>query len=314
MNAELINELVLSTALSPSRLSLCVPIGSDHILVESSRFLDDGQLITVRADTGTEGFPEHTHDYIEIVYMCRGHSRHIVNGETIELKEGEFLFLSQNSHQKNLPSDEGDIAINFIVRPAFFKQILAMLGDKETLLHRFIIQCLMGDSGKAAFLHFCSCDMRTVQNLVENLVWNLLHESQDADKINELTMGLLFIHLMDDVDDIGYNGGNNSFIFTVLDYIERNYADGSLTELGVLTYYDVNALSKQIKRLTGKTYTMLVQEKRLMKACEFLKNTSLGIAEVAQRVGYENVSYFHRLFFKTYGTSPKKYRTQKQKI
>ena len=127
-------------------------------------------------------------------------------------------------------------------------------------------------------------------------------------------MGLLFIHLMDDVDDIGYNGGNNSFIFTVLDYIERNYADGSLTELGVLTYYDVNALSKQIKRLTGKTYTMLVQEKRLMKACEFLKNTSLGIAEVAQRVGYENVSYFHRLFFKTYGTSPKKYRTQKQKI
>lgn len=83
--------------------------------------------------------------------------------------------------------------------------------------------------------------MCTVQNLVENLVWNLLYESRDADKINELTMSLLFIHLMNDVDDIGYNGGNSSFIFTVLDYIERNYADGSLTDLGVLTYYDVNA-------------------------------------------------------------------------
>ena len=104
MNAELINELVLSTALNPSRLSLRTPIGSDHILVESSRFLDENQLITVRADTGTAGFPEHTHDYIEIVYMCCGHSSHIVDGETIELKEGEFLFLSQNSHQENLPS------------------------------------------------------------------------------------------------------------------------------------------------------------------------------------------------------------------
>ena len=308
MNAELINELVLSTALNPSRLSWRTPIGRDHILVESSSFLDENQLITVRADTGTAGFPEHTHDYIEIVYMCCGHSSHIVNGETIELKEGEFLFLSQNSHQENLPSGEEDIAINFIVRPAFFKQILIMLGGKETLLHRFIIQCLTGDSGNAAFLHFCSSDMCTVQNLVENLVWNLLYESRDADKINELTMSLLFIHLMNDVDDIGYNGGNSSFIFTVLDYIERNYADGSLTDLGVLTYYDVNALSKQIKRFTGKTYTQLVQEKRLMKACELLKNTALGIEEVSRRVGYDNVSYFHRLFFKTYGVTPKKYR------
>lgn len=314
MNAELINELVLSTVQNPSGLSLCLPSGSERILVESSKFLKDGQLITVRADTGTAGFPEHTHDYVEIVYMCRGQCTHIVNGETISLKEGEFLFLSQNSRQENLPSGEDDIAINFIVRPAFFKQILAMLGEKETLLHRFIIQCLIGTSGKATFLHFCVSDVFSVQNLVENLVWNLLHESSDANRINELTMSLLFIHLMNNVDDIGYNGSDSdSFIFKVLEYIEKNYTDGSLNDLAARIFYDANALSKQIKRLTGKTYTQLVQEKRLMKSCELLKNTTLGIEDVSLKVGYDNVSYFHRLFFRTYGISPKKYRDSERK-
>ena len=69
-----------------------------------------------------------THDYIEIVYMCQGQTTHIVNGEHVVLEQGDFLFLSQNSRQENLPSGKDDIAINFIVHPDFFKQILVLLG------------------------------------------------------------------------------------------------------------------------------------------------------------------------------------------
>ena len=39
-----------------------------------------------------------------------------------------------------------------------------------------------------------------------------------------------------------------------------------------------------------------------------LKNTSLSVEEIALAVGYENKSYFHRIFNAKYGTSPKKYK------
>lgn len=312
MDIGLLEELVRFTQSSPSHLPKQAGNGSDRLLVEGSKFLAGDKLITVRADTSTEGFPEHTHDYIEIVYICKGTATHIINGERVELEPGDFLMLSQNSHQRNLPRPDGSLSINFIVKPNFFRQILLMLGDKETLLHRFIIECLLGGRGEAAFLRFRAAEVYTVQNLIENLIWNLLRETPESEKINELTVSLLLLQLMNNIDVIGFNGSRDPFIFKVLDYIERNYVDGSLAGLSELTYYNVNALSKQIKQMTGKTYTQLVQEKRLTKACSLLKNTDIGVKEIAQLVGYDNISYFHRLFFRTFGVSPKKYRDREK--
>ena len=314
MDVGLLLELVRSTTQNPSKLSRQAACGKEAVLVEGRNFLGSEKLITVRADTSTDGFPEHTHDYIEIVYMCQGKTEHIVNGEKVLLAQGDFLFLSQNSKQINLPSGKEDIAVNFIVHPDFLMQILAMLGEKETMIHRFIIECLTGDTGKATFLHFCASKSPAVQNLVENMIWNHLYETSYSDKINELTMSLLLIHLMNNVEDISYNGSGNPLVFRMLDYIENHYADGSLMELSRLTFYDVNALSKQIKRLTGKNYTQFLQEKRISKACSLLKNTDMGIKEIAQQVGYDNISYFHRLFSKACGMSPKKYRDREKRI
>ena len=314
MDVGLLLELVRSTTQNPSKLSRQAACGKEAVLVEGRNFLGSEKLITVRADTSTDGFPEHTHDYIEIVYMCQGKTEHIVNGEKVLLAQGDFLFLSQNSKQINLPSGKDDIAVNFIVHPDFLKQILAMLGEKETMIHRFIIECLTGDTGKATFLHFCASKSPAVQNLVENMIWNHLYETSYSDKINELTMSLLLIHLMNNVEDISYNGSGNPLVFRMLDYIENHYADGSLMELSRLTFYDVNALSKQIKRLTGKNYTQFLQEKRISKACSLLRNTHMGIKEIAQQVGYDNISYFHRLFSKACGMSPKKYRDREKRI
>jgi len=42
--------------------------------------------------------------------------------------------------------------------------------------------------------------------------------------------------------------------------------------------------------------------------CFLLKNTNMTIEEIASNVGYENISFFYRLFKKRYGTSPKKYK------
>ena len=97
-------------------------------------------------------------------------------------------------------------------------------------------------------------------------------------------------------------------IVKVLRYIEENYSTGSLTEIADTLHYDLCWLSREVKRRTGRTYKELLQEKRLTQAAYYLKHTSLGVDEVGEAVGYSNLSYFHRIFQKKYGFTPKKYR------
>jgi AraC-like DNA-binding protein len=51
-----------------------------------------------------------------------------------------------------------------------------------------------------------------------------------------------------------------------------------------------------------------LQERRLQQAAWLLEHTTQRVSDIAVSVGYENVSYFHRIFQKRFGLSPKKYR------
>lgn len=309
INQELLNELINYSLHSPSLMANDNLKNDDNnFVVEGKKALTNEHLIAVRADIGCNHVPEHSHDYVEIIFMCQGSKVNIVNGESVLLSQGEILLLSQNCRHENLPSGSEDVSVNFIVLPHFFEHALKMLGEEETLLHSFIIQCLRNDDGKSSYLHFKVADILPITNLIETLIWNLINEEQNQRKINETTMGLLFLQLLNHIDELDYNKDSSGVIFHVLKYIDAHFADGSLTDLADSLFYDFNTLSKQIKKLTGKTYTQLVQEKRLNQACILLNSTHLGVAEISGLVGYENVSYFHRLFYRTYGISPKNFR------
>lgn len=276
-------------------------------VINSKKMLSAGKLITVRPHTRFVHFPEHTHDYVEVIYMCSGSTTHIIDGDRIVLKEGDLLFLSQNARQEILPAGKEDIAVNFIILPAFFDSTLQMLGEEETPLRRFLIECLKENSS-AGYLHFEVADVLPVQNLVENLIWTLIHETPNKRNINQTTMGLLFLQLMNHADRLVSQREEERTLVQVLRYIEEHYKEGTLTELAALLHYEFTGLSREIKRKTGKNYTELVQEKRLSQACFLLKSTNLNVETIAGQVGYDNVSYFHRLFRKQFGVSPKKYR------
>lgn len=307
MRKDLIEKLIIHTHENPSFL-LESKNDEDRIIIEGAKLMKKEKLIAVRADTNTKHFPEHCHDYVEIIYMYQGTRTNIINNETVVLNKGDILFMTPNCRQENLPSTEQDIAVNFVVLPPFFEKALEMLNSEESLLHSFIVQCLRGDNSKSSYLHFRVLDVLPVQNLIENLIWNLLDDCPEHRNINETTMGLILLQLLSHVDDIGYSGDDSNLIFHVLKYIEAHFANGSLTELSQTLFYDFNALSKRIKKLTGKTYTDLVQEKRISHACFLLESTNLGISEISQLVGYDNISYFHRIFRKFQRMSPKKYR------
>ena len=289
-------------------------VSSEENTFDAKKLLEKGKLITVRPHTRFVHFPAHTHNYVEVIYMCSGSTTHIVNGNKVLLEQGELLFLNQHAVQEIYPAKMDDIAVNFIILPEFFDYALRMMETEENMLRRFVIDCLRGDNQSAAYLHFKVADVLPVQNLVENLIWTLRNRQPNKRSINQVTMGLLFLQLVNHIDRVETDGGdeNGRFIMTVLNYIEEHYRDGELSDLADELHYDLYWMSREIRRRTGKTYTELVQEKRLSQAAYLLANTAMSVMDIGLAVGYENMSYFHRIFQKKYGTTPRKYRVRER--
>ncbi len=276
-------------------------------VINSRKLLGAGKLITVRPHTRFVHFPAHSHDYVEIVYMCKGSTTHVIDGKKIKLREGELLFLCQGTEHEICSAGKEDIGVNFIILPVFFDNTLKMIGEEDTPLRRFIIDCLKNNINATGYLHFEVSDVLPIQNLIENLIWTLIHDTPNKRNINQVTMGLLFLQLINHTDRLK-QPESEEIIVKILRYIEENYKTASLSELSALLHYDVSALSREIKKQTGKNYTQLLQEKRLSQSCFLLKNTDMSVKQVAESIGYENLSFFFRLFKSEYGISPKKYK------
>ena len=313
MNAVILNRLSSITSEEReilggrSHIDRSIYMDGSRDVISGEKLLERGKLIAIRPHTRFIAFPEHTHDYVEMVYMCQGETRHTVNGNAISLHQGELLMLGQNARQSIETAGEKDIAVNFIVRPAFFSGTLPFLGEEETPLRRFVVSCLTGEN-EAGYLLFHVAESLPVQNLIENLLFTLLEDIPNKRGILQMTMGLLFAQLMNHTEALQFETREQNAVISVLRYLEEHYRDGSLTEIADRLHYELPSLSRLIRQKTGKNYTELLQEKRLIQAAWLLRNTDKNVDEIANAVGYENLSYFHRLFSARFGKSPKKYR------
>lgn len=113
MNQELLNELRQISDEEQGYLKGQVDVDRgiymepETHMVDYKRLIESGKTIEIRTHTRFVHFPAHTHNYVELIYMCSGQTTHIVNGDRIELKTGEMLFLNQNATQEIYPAGRG---------------------------------------------------------------------------------------------------------------------------------------------------------------------------------------------------------------
>jgi AraC-like DNA-binding protein len=282
-----------------------------EFIVDSRKMLRRRQFIDIRPHTRFIHFPEHSHNYIEIVYVCSGNMIHIINGVTrITMERGELLFLNRNAKHEILPCGKEDIAVNILALPEFFEQTFETVRD-SSLLFNFVF----ANGGKAmdesSYIHFRTGDVLPVQNLAENIIWGVVNKQNYKRSINHSTMGLLILHLLNHTDNINRDDPHQyeqNIVINVLKYIDENYRTARLeefsTEQGLPPYY----LSKIIKKYLGSGYKQLLQQRRLEQAVQLLTQTRMSVEEISLAVGYENNSYFHRLFREKYDVTPYGFR------
>ncbi|OPJ65730.1 AraC family transcriptional regulator [Clostridium chromiireducens] len=86
---------------------------------------------------------------------------------------------------------------------------------------------------------------------------------------------------------------------------ETNY---SLNELATEVELSKNFLCTAFKEIVGVTIFSYIHEKRIEKAKAMLIETQSSIEEIAHHCGFENMSYFYRMFKRYTGASPSNYR------
>lgn len=319
MNAEIVEQLSVITEEEQrildgqKNINKTIYTKKKELVIDSRLFLQKGKLIQVRTHTRFVHFPKHRHNYVEMIYMCKGTTTHIIDGREVVLEKGDLLFLNQNATQEIMPAGKDDIAINFIIQPQFFDIAFEMIGDGDNLLRDFLVGSLCEDGRRTSYLYFHVADVLPIQNLIENMIWSLLNNQINKRSSNQLTMGLLFLHLQNHMEKMKISGKEHhqQFEAQVLNYVETKYKDGSLAELSELMGYSVYWMSHEIKKRTGKTYKELVQTKRMNQATYMLKNSDVSVTEIIRMVGYDNTSYFYRKFKEKYGISPKEMRKSK---
>ncbi len=278
-------------------------------IIDSEKLLAKGQLITLRPHTRFASFPPHSHNYVEIMYMCSGQTVHRLEGQPpLTLRAGELLFLDQNAVHSVDEAGEGDVGVNFIVLPQFFDRALTLIGV-DNVLGKFLLNSLKRGGSGIDHMHFLVSDVPPVQNLVENLVWSLVNPQPNARRIDQMTMALLMLQLLNHTRDM-QDASGNAAVVAVLREVEENYRAADLTRLARENHVSLPYLSAAVHQATGRTFKELLLEKRLTKAAELLRETRRTTQDIIFAVGYENTSYFYRAFHARFGVTPRDYRRE----
>lgn len=97
-------------------------------------------------------------------------------------------------------------------------------------------------------------------------------------------------------------------------YLQENYArEVTLDEAADLVNMSRVAFCRFIKRRTGKTFVEILNDIRLGHATNLLINTTNTISEVCFSCGFNNLSYFNRLFLKNKKCTPSELRKKYKK-
>ncbi len=279
-------------------------------IIDSNKLLPSGELINIRKHTRFINFPSHKHNYIEFNYIYQGKLTQIIDNKEIRLQRGELIFLNQYITHEIKASRKEDIIINFIIRPEFFDYIITLLGN-ENIISKFLLTTLYTNYDEGEYLYFKVSERKDIQDLLERIIIEIYTSSIMKKATIKLLVGLLLVELIKNSQDIeAYSVDNYEKLLIIqsLKYIDEFYDKGTLLELAEKLKQPDYKLSKLIKKHTKMTFKELLQEKKLSKAIELIKSTNYSIVEIIDLVGYENPTYFYKIFKNKFGMTPRDYK------
>ncbi len=285
-------------------------------------------------DSGGEGFPNHCHLHLEMLFQSVGSNSITMNGHTRVLRTGDLAFIPMLvPHAIGVTSEPGSahivlqISPNYVsfgtsnadlVRriqrgPALEDGVACQLpegGKVRLLLEELARECRAGADGSLSVRSRNLGDTQSYAALcrINGLIFQAMSEL--------FAGGVLRIS-----DDAGgaVNMHELARLAPVLGRMVTNPEQRfSLEDAAQMTSMSYSAFSRTFSRAIGQSFVDYQNTLRIRVAEDLLRSTDESISQIADRTHFGSQSYFNRVFKQFNGVSPSAYRkgtrTKKDKL
>ena len=249
----------------------------------------------------------HWHRYYELVYCLKGTVTVKTDQSSSIVGEGEILFIgAYEPHMITKSKNAMHLIIQFrseLVDPVFRPF--------------FEIKYLIPMMNPAKVVKLSAKEQEFLKWMFDDIQFNYDHPSPASRMAIRGSIIRLMGFMINDrrlniPGNSHYQSPQLSKILHVLYYLEDHY-DETITEQQVadLAGYNYAYFSDLFKKIMGHTYSEHLNLVRLKAAKSLLLGTEKTIATISQEVGYQNLSYFNRMFKRHNQMTPRQYRQAK---
>lgn len=286
----------------------------DHHLREAIYYKDASFPVDIWTDVYQSFVDQtmncHWHNVFEFGVMLSGTLHYYMNGERMELKEGDCVFVNANTMHMAEQSEDCDDAVMFTI---VFPPSLFAGGREGSLYQKYFRPILEADV--PGFKIEDSVQGRSVVEALKEI-----YALDDTEYGYELRCLSLIIRAWEAMSGyLNEYGGARMEIQPkkkderkakdVLSYIHEHYTQSiSIDEIARYAGISRSACFRCFARFTNKKPVEYINEYRLAHAARMLKETEHTIAEVCMACGFTSSSYFGKLFLKKYAVTPLRYR------
>jgi len=243
----------------------------------------------------THTFANENHDHIIEKYRCAIVASKMRNGHILKFEKGIDLKLVSLEIDRQKFLDNTTCEIDSLIGE--LADLFTDTTAKKTFYHE-------GFYGLAFRNIFDNLDMYRERTLIRKFF------------LESITLNVFVNQIIQFEDDLLHEDNRQLLrqnevetAMQLTEYIENNLGKKlSISNLSSQSGLNANKLQILFKHLFDKTVNNYITDRRLSKAAELLKKSDLNISEIAGRVGFDNNSYFSKIFKDRYSLSPSVFR------
>lgn len=258
--------------------------------------------------------PLHTHDFIEIVYIYSGEGIHLIDNIAYPVSCGDMLFINYGQTHSFKSTSDDLIYCNILLLPQFINTKLINSENAADMLMLSTFKEFSTDIKKTQpYIPFKNKELYMIEFLIDEMIFEYSHKLSGYHSALVSLMTTLLIKIfrkIQDSDTIETFKKTNQLTPEILNYIEKHcFEKITMADLAKKCFYNPSYFSRVFKECFGKTLTDYIQEVRIEKAKELLKNSDMSVNRIASYVGYNDKTQFYRVFKKySDDISPNLYR------
>lgn len=261
-----------------------------------------------------EETPVHYHNFVEMVYVAEGNCLHKYRGECYRIKKGD-IFIIEPGVPHSYKADAGQLVVyNILFQPLILDSELKSLAKVHSFLDFFYIEPF--------FRKYTGFQTHLSLNQQEHLEI-IMHLNKLEQEFTHKSMGYVFIiknRLIEllvtlsrffSVRTKKWPPIQDEFkLFEdISEFIKIHYAQPlSLEKMCSMGGMAVSTFSAKFKEHFKKTFVEYRNGIRIDIAKDLLTQTDDKISAISGSIGFEDLSFFNRLFRRETGLSPNQYR------